>query len=53
MKENDSLRFDTKVIHAGQSPEQWQGATLPPIYQTASHSHPSAENLSATFSGNN
>ena len=51
MKKIDSLRFDSQVIHAGQSPEDWQGATLPPIYQTASHSHPTAENLSATFSG--
>ena len=51
MKEINSLRFDTKVIHAGQSPEDWQGATLPPIYQTASHCHPTAENLSDTFSG--
>ena len=51
MKNTDSLRFDSKVIHAGQSPEDWQGATLPPIYQSASHSHPTAENLSATFSG--
>ena len=51
MKGKDSLSFDSKVIHAGQSPEQWQGATLPPIYQTASHCHPTAENLSDTFSG--
>lgn len=51
MKKIDTLRFDSKVIHAGQSPEDWQGATLPPIYQSASHSHPTAENLSATFSG--
>lgn len=51
MKKTDSLRFDSKVIHAGQSPDDWQGATLPPIYQTASHNHPTAESLSATFSG--
>ena len=51
MKKTDSLRFDSKVIHAGQSPDDWQGATLPPIYQSASHNHPTAEGLSATFSG--
>ncbi len=51
MKKTNFLRFDSMVIHAGQSPEQWQGATLPPIYQTASHCHGTAENLSDTFSG--
>ncbi|UCF95119.1 MAG: O-acetylhomoserine aminocarboxypropyltransferase/cysteine synthase [Desulfobacterales bacterium] len=44
-------RFDTQVIHAAQSSQDWQGATLPPIYQTASHLHPTAENLSQTFAG--
>ncbi len=27
-------RFNTLVIHGGQSPEDWQSATLAPIYQT-------------------
>jgi O-acetylhomoserine (thiol)-lyase len=44
-------RFHTRVIHAAQSPEDWQGATLPPIFQAASHLHPTAENLSQTFAG--
>ncbi len=44
-------RFHTQVIHAGQKPAEWQGATLPPIYQTASHRHATAENMSSTFSG--
>ena len=43
--------FNTRVIHAGQSPEKWEGSTLPPIIQTASHAHPTAENLSQTFAG--
>ena len=43
--------FNTKVIHAAQSSGDWHGATLPPIFQTASHLHPTAENLSQTFAG--
>ncbi len=51
MSENNSYSFQTRVIHAAQSPGGWQGATLPPIFQTASHSHDTAENLSQTFAG--
>jgi len=51
MTDELSLSFDSRVIHAGQAPEQWQGATLPPIFQSASHCHPTAENLSDTFAG--
>jgi len=43
--------FNTRVIHAGQSPDKWEGSTLPPIFQTASHAHLTAENLSQTFGG--
>lgn len=43
--------FNTRVIHEGQSPDKWEGSTLPPIFQTASHAHPTAENLSQTFGG--
>jgi O-acetylhomoserine (thiol)-lyase len=41
----------TKVIHCGNTPEKWQGATLPPIFQSASHLHETAESLSQTFAG--
>jgi O-acetylhomoserine (thiol)-lyase len=51
MTQKSGYQFHTLVIHAAQSPEDWQGATLPPIYQTASHLHPTAENLSQTFAG--
>jgi O-acetylhomoserine (thiol)-lyase len=51
MNENNSYSFHTQVIHAAQRPRGWQGATLPPIFQTASHSHETAENLSQTFAG--
>ena len=51
MKTIHKQQFHTRVIHAAQKPEQWQGATLPPLYQTASHLHATAENLSNTFSG--
>ena len=51
MNPKKNYRFDTQVIHAGQSPEDWQWSTLPPIYQTASHLHPTAENMTQTFAG--
>ncbi len=51
MTEKSSYRFHTKVIHAAQSPEDWHGATLPPIFQTASHLHTTADSLSQTFAG--
>lgn len=51
MGQTRPYRFATKVIHAAQTPEDWQGATLPPICQSASHAHPTAEGLSDTFAG--
>lgn len=51
MDKSKTYRFQTKVIHSGLRPEEWQGATLPPIFQTASHLHPTAEDLSQAFSG--
>ncbi len=43
--------FQTRVIHECQSPADWQGATLPPIYQSTANVHQTAENLSDTFGG--
>ncbi|MGW8288487.1 MAG: aminotransferase class I/II-fold pyridoxal phosphate-dependent enzyme, partial [Desulfobulbales bacterium] len=51
MAEKKDQHFNTQVIHAGQNPEKWEGSTLPPIFQTASHVHRTAENLSQTFGG--
>lgn len=51
MTQDNTLHFNSRVIHSGQSPDAWQGATLPPIFQTASHAHPTAENLSRAFAG--
>ncbi len=51
MKKDKNYGFHTKIIHQAQSPENWEGATQAPIFQTASHLHPTAENLSQTFSG--
>ena len=51
MNPEKKYRFQTQVMHTAQSPKDWQGATLPPIFQTASHQHPTAENLSETFGG--
>jgi O-acetylhomoserine (thiol)-lyase len=51
MSQKKTYRFDTRVIHACQRPGDWQGSTLPPIYQAASHLHPTADQLSRTFAG--
>lgn len=51
MPNRSSLHFNSRVIHAGMTPAEWQGATLPPICQSAAHRHESAENLSQTFGG--
>jgi len=51
MNHQKKYHFNTRVIHAAQSSGDWKGATLPPIFQTASHLHPTAENLSQTFAG--
>ncbi|OCC15235.1 O-acetylhomoserine sulfhydrylase [Dissulfuribacter thermophilus] len=51
MEKKKQWRFDTRVIHEAFRPEEWQGATQPPIFQTASHLHPTAESLSDTFGG--
>jgi cystathionine gamma-lyase len=34
---NDGARFETKVIHAGQSPDPRTGAVMPPVYQTSTY----------------
>jgi len=52
MKRNtNNLSFQTRAIHEHLNPEAWDGATLPPIYQSASHRHLTAESLSDTFGG--
>jgi len=33
----DTLKFDSRVIHAGQSPEATSGAVMPPIFQTSTY----------------
>ena len=48
---NNSRRFATQVIHAAQHPEQWQGATQPPVFQSAAFRHETAESLSGAFAG--
>ncbi|MFH1951108.1 MAG: aminotransferase class I/II-fold pyridoxal phosphate-dependent enzyme [Pseudomonadota bacterium] len=51
MSSRKAYQFETMVIHAAQSPQDWAGATLVPVFQTASHLHETAENLSETFAG--
>src|SRR5918998_4654851 len=33
----DAYGFDTLAIHAGQEPDPWAGAVIPPIYQTSTY----------------
>lgn len=47
----NNYHFETEAIHGGLKDTPWEGATLPPIYQSAAHIHESAESLSKTFAG--
>ncbi|MCG8683636.1 MAG: aminotransferase class I/II-fold pyridoxal phosphate-dependent enzyme [Desulfobacterales bacterium] len=47
----DQYRFETRAIHEGIDKNAWDGATLPPIFQTAAHIHDTAESLGRTFAG--
>ncbi len=51
MEKDKNLHFDSRVIHEALTPDQWQGATLPPIFQSASTWHATAQSLSDTFAG--
>ncbi len=51
MRQNSHLHFETRAIHEGLKDTPWEGATLPPIFQTAAHYHDSADSLSRTFAG--
>ncbi len=53
MAHKQNYAFHTQVIHQQQSPGEWEGATHAPIFQTASHVHATAEQLSRTFAGGN
>ncbi|MDY6830801.1 MAG: aminotransferase class I/II-fold pyridoxal phosphate-dependent enzyme [Thermodesulfobacteriota bacterium] len=53
MKKADGQSFSTRVVHHTRPVAQWQGATLPPIFQTAAFAHDTAENLSNAFAGKN
>ena len=51
MRTSNDYAFDTQVVHLGIHPDEWQGATLPPIFQSSAHRHETAEDLSRTFAG--
>jgi O-acetylhomoserine (thiol)-lyase len=51
MNKKTKYHFETRAIHEGLKDSPFQGATLPPIYQTAAHFHDSADSLSKTFAG--
>jgi len=53
MKKADGHAFSTRVVHHTRPVAEWQGATLPPIFQTAAFAHDTAENLSNAFAGEN
>ncbi len=48
---SEKYRFETLVVHAGVTPENWCGSTLAPIFQTAAHKFSTAEQLSDAFAG--
>lgn len=50
-KKTKGWRFETRAIHECIDGQAWQGATQPPIYQSAAHIHETAESLSQTFAG--
>ena len=51
MTQKRPYHFETRAIHEGLKDSPWQGATLPPIFQTAAHYHETADSLSQTFAG--
>lgn len=48
---SSEYKFDTLVIHGGQTPEQWKSTTLSPIFQSVAHRFDTAEELSEVFAG--
>lgn len=48
---NQNWHLNTKVVHGAFSRDPETGATVPPIYQTASFSQPTGEGLSDIFHG--
>ena len=46
---SDNWSFETKQVHAGQTPDAQTGARALPIYQTTSFVFPSAETAAARF----
>ncbi|MCF6248005.1 MAG: aminotransferase class I/II-fold pyridoxal phosphate-dependent enzyme [Desulfobacula sp.] len=51
MDKKKIYHFETRAIHEGLKGSEWEGATLPPIFQTAAHHHETADSLSQTFAG--
>ncbi len=51
MGKGNDLHFDSRVIHEALTPDEWHGSTLPPIFQSASSLHNTAQSLSDTFAG--
>ncbi|MFB6077826.1 MAG: O-acetylhomoserine aminocarboxypropyltransferase/cysteine synthase family protein [Halarchaeum sp.] len=49
MSDEDERRFDTRSVHAGESPDPATGARAPPIYQTTSYVFPDADDAAARY----
>jgi len=43
------MNFETKLVHSGFQGDKQTGATVPPIYQSTSFAHESAESISDVF----
>ena len=46
-----SYKLETQLVHGGESPEKSTGASTPPVFQTASFVHGTAEDLENIFAG--
>ncbi|MFC3957388.1 O-acetylhomoserine aminocarboxypropyltransferase/cysteine synthase family protein [Halovivax cerinus] len=49
MADDETPRFDTRTIHAGQEPDSATGARAPPIYQTTSYEFDDTDHAAALF----
>lgn len=45
------MKFNTSLLHSAHAPEEKNGATLTPIYQSSAFAHQTAEDLEAVFNG--
>ncbi len=51
MTQTNAYDFQTRLLHEGKTQPDWQGASQPPVYQSAAHGAKSAREMSDLFSG--